>query len=96
VQRATDAVVLYDLMQLAANEFASAQVRATAGAKLNQLRDWAAAQAPADAGLKEFFQYVAAQVKLFESDPKQVGLPRPPAPPPGMPIGDGEPDYVVW
>ncbi|MGO9894294.1 MAG: zinc-dependent metalloprotease, partial [Bryobacteraceae bacterium] len=74
VQRATDAVVLYDLMQLSADESAPAQVRATAAAKLSQLRDWAAVQAPADASLKAFFQYSAAQVKRFETDPKQIGL----------------------
>ncbi|MGP8245936.1 MAG: zinc-dependent metalloprotease [Bryobacteraceae bacterium] len=96
VQRATDAVVLYYLMQLSGDESAAAQVRATAGAKLSQLRDWAAAQPAADPSLKAFFQYSAAQVKRFETDPKQIGLPRPPAPPPGMPIGDDQPDYVVW
>jgi hypothetical protein len=96
VQRTTDAVVLYDLMQLSSNDSAPAQVRATAAAKLGQLRDWAAAQAPADASLKAFFQYAAAQVKRFEADPKQIGVPRPPAAPPGMPIGDDQPDYVVW
>jgi hypothetical protein len=96
VQRATDAVLLYHLMQLSNNESAPAQVRATAAGKLSQLRDWAAAQAPADASLKAFFQYSAAQVKRFETDPKQIGLPRPPVPPPGMPIGDDQPDYVVW
>jgi hypothetical protein len=96
VQRATDAVLLYHLMQLSGNESAPAQVRATAAAKLSQLRDWAAVQSPADASLKAFFQYSAAQVKRFETDPKQIGLPRPPAPPPGMPIGDDQPDYVVW
>jgi len=90
VQRATDAVLLYHLMQLSNNESAPAQVRATAAGKLSQLRDWAAAQAPADASLKAFFQYSAAQVKRFETDPKQIGLPRPPVPPPGMPIGDDE------
>jgi hypothetical protein len=83
-------------MQLSNNESAPAQVRATAAGKLSQLRDWAAAQAPADASLKAFFQYSAAQVKRFETDPKQIGLPRPPVPPPGMPIGDDQPDYVVW
>ncbi|MGA2114785.1 MAG: zinc-dependent metalloprotease [Bryobacteraceae bacterium] len=95
VQRATDVVLLYDLMQLSNNESAPAQVRATAAGKLSQLRDWAAAQAPADASLKAFFQYCAAQVKRFETDPKQIGLPRPPVPPPGMPIGDDQPDYVA-
>jgi hypothetical protein len=96
VQRATDAVVLYYLMQLSNDESAPAQVRATTAAKLSQLRDWAAVQSPADAGLKAFFQYSAAQVKRFETDPKQIGLPRPPVAPPGMPIGDDQPDYVVW
>jgi hypothetical protein len=96
VQRAADTVALYRLMQLAANEAAPAQVRATALAKITELRDWLSPQRPQDAALRAFYQYGIAQIKRFETDPKQIGLPRPPAPPPGMPIGDDEIDYVVW
>ena len=98
VQRATDAVLLYQLMALAANESAPAQVRATAAQKLEGLRLWLSnpASAPGDTSLEAVFQFGAAQIKRFQTDPKQIGLPRPPAPPPGMPIGDDADDYVIW
>jgi hypothetical protein len=90
VQRAVDGVALYDLMALAANERAPLQVRATALAKVTSLREWLAAQAPADAGLKAYFQFAVAQIKRFETNPKEITVPRPADPPPGQPIGDEE------
>jgi hypothetical protein len=95
VQRATDSVFLYRLMTLFAAESAPAQVRATALAKLAELRTWLAAQRPADAGLAAFFQFGLSQIKHFQDDPKAIGLPRPSPPPPGMPIGDDSFDFVV-
>lgn len=96
VQRATDAVALVDLMALAANESAPAQVRATASQKLEELRAWLGLQAPADRSLAAFFQFAATQIRRFQTNPKDVSLQRPPAAPPGMPIGDDECDFVVW
>ena len=90
VQRAIDAVTLYNLMQLANNQQAPAQVRAIAWRKLADLREWLTPAASADASLKAFLQFGAAEIKRFEADPKSIGLPRPPAAPPGMPIGNGE------
>jgi len=96
VQRATDTVVLYDLMELAASDAAPAQVRATASAKLTGLREWLLHAATTDPALEAFHQYAAAEIKRFADDPKKISVPRPPAPPPGMPIGDDERDFVVW
>ncbi len=96
VQRAVDGVVLYHLMQLAADDAAPAQVRATASAKLTALRDWLVHTPAADASLEAFHQYAAAEIKRFADDPKKVNVPRPPTAPPGMPIGDDEADFFVW
>jgi hypothetical protein len=96
VQHAIDAVVLYRLMALSANEAAPAQVRATALAKLTGLREWMAATPAANPQIKALRQFAVAQIKRFETNPREIGVPRPPAPPPGMPIGDGEPDFVIW
>jgi hypothetical protein len=83
VQHATDAVALYRLMQLATDQEAPAEVRAIAWQKLAALREWLTGQ-PANA----FYRFGAAEIKRFEADPKVIGVPRPPALPPGMPIGD--------
>ena len=96
VQRATDSVVLHDLMMLAANESAPAQVRATASQKIALLQQWLSQPAAREPSLAAFCQFAADQIKRFQTNPKDIGIPRPPEPPPGMPIGDDEPDYVVW
>lgn len=95
VQRATDSVVLHGLMVLAANEAAPAQVRATASQKIDGLAAWLNQPPARDPSLTAFHQFAAAQIKRFQTNPKEIGIPRPPDPPPGMPIGDDEPDFVV-
>ena len=95
VQRATDAVVLYRLIILAQNESAASQVRATAGLKLSELRDWLARQVPPDREALAMDRFAADQIKKFEADPRQVSVPRPAPAPPGMPIGDDECEFVV-
>ncbi len=87
VQRAVDGVVLYDLMALAANDHAPLQVRATALAKLVGLREWLAGQ-QGESSLKAYYQFAVAQIKRFETNPKEIGVPKPADPPPGQPIGD--------
>ena len=96
VQRTVDSVVLYDLMALSANEKASPQSRATALAKLAALRDWSNAQNPSDAGLKAFYQFASAQIRRFETNPKEIGIPKPAEAPPGQPIGEDECNFVVY
>jgi hypothetical protein len=88
VQRAIGNVLLYRMMTLAANETAPAQVRATTALKLAELRAWLTAQSPADREVLAMNRFAAAQIKRFEDDPTKIGVPRPPATPPGMPIGD--------
>ena len=95
VQRAVAATTLYDLMGLAENRAASAQVRATAFSKLAGLRGWLAAQHPADTSLSAFYEFSAAQIRRFENNPKDLILPSPPEAPPGMPIGDDDFEPVV-
>jgi len=88
VQRAVDGVVLYDLMMLAANESAPAQVRAIALDKLLALKTWLGGQSSADAELRAFQAYGVAQIKKYETNPKEISVPKPIEAPPGQPIGD--------
>ncbi len=90
VQRAVDGVVLYDLMALAANDRAPLQVRASSLAKLVALREWLAGQAPGENGMKTYYQFAVAQIKRFETNPKEIGVPKPADPPPGQPIGEDD------
>jgi hypothetical protein len=95
VQRAIDMVALYRLMTLVADDSAPAQVRAIALSKLAALRDWAP-PASANTELIALHKFAAAEIKRFETNPSEIGVPRPPSAPPGMPIGDDGPDFVVW
>lgn len=89
VQRTVNAVVLNELMTLAANERASNQVRAIAEMKLDELKNWSASQANAtrDQGQRAFLLYAANQIKRFQDDPKKMNLTKPNDPPDGQPIG---------
>lgn len=87
VQRATSAVVLYDLMMLAANENTPAEVRAIAMSKLTALSEWAVIDLNDGVSARAFISWAAAQVKRFELNPKDIGIPKPPEAPPGQPIG---------
>jgi Met-zincin/Domain of unknown function (DUF5117) len=89
IQRTVNAVVLNELMVLAANERASNQVRAVAEFKLDELRKWASTQAYAaqDPNQSAFLLYAANQIKRFQEDPKKMNLTKPNDPPDGQPIG---------
>jgi hypothetical protein len=89
IQRTVNMVVLSELMALAANERADNQVRAIAEFKLEELKNWLAAQQrlPEGEGQKAFQLYAANQIKRFQEDPKKMNLSKPNDPPDGQPIG---------
>ena len=87
--RAIDTVVLHRLMQLARNPEASAQARALAYVKLDDLRKWLLSRASKDIAERAHFTYAAAQIKRFQIDPKSVVPDEPASAPDGPPIGMG-------
>jgi hypothetical protein len=103
IQRTVNAVVLNELMSLAANERASNQVRAIAEYRLEGLRSWLQQQvnlAP-DENQKAFLFYAANQIKRFQDDPKKMNLTKPNDPPDGQPIGSdlwmrADRDWCDW
>ncbi|MCC6394936.1 MAG: hypothetical protein IT167_30365 [Bryobacterales bacterium] len=96
VARVVDEVVLHRLMELSVNDTASAQVRAIAAEKLEQLRAWLVRTAVTDdPNQKAHFAQAARSIARFQQDPKPSRLPKRSEPPPGMPIGAGE-DYRAF
>ena len=89
IQHTVNAIVLGDLMSLAANERASNQVRAIASWEIEQLKSWVGRQrhVSADENRRAFLYYSLEQIKRFQDDPKKVNLTPPQAPPDGQPIG---------
>jgi hypothetical protein len=89
VRRVVNQVVLYHLMVLAANDDASAQVRALAHAKLDELKGWLEErlkQEP-DAGQRAQQAFALARINRFLREPARPSIPRPAVSPPGQPIG---------
>jgi hypothetical protein len=97
INRVVDGVVLYDLIALSANERASAQVRAIATLKLEELKDWLNATRPNirdDRDEEAHLYWGATQIAQFQKDPKQFQMPPPAEPPDGPPIGaDDDGDF---
>jgi len=95
VNRTVDEVVLRNLIALALNENASAQSRAIATLKIEELKDWLSQQAKKvrDEGQKAHFLYGISEIKTFEERPKDLMLTKPVTPPDGQPIGDGDDDW---
>jgi len=89
IQRTVNMVVLSELMSLAANERASNQVRAIAELKLEELKDWLAAQQRilGNRDQRAYLLYAENQIKRFQEDPKKMNLSKPNDPPDGQPIG---------
>lgn len=89
-QQVVDNIVLFDLMSLAADESAAAQVRALASLKLDELKIWLGARAKStkDESRRAQMAFAISQVERFQKDPQQMNLTKPPEPPPGQPIGD--------
>jgi hypothetical protein len=93
IQHSVNAIVLGDLMALAANERASNQVRAIASWKLDQLKSWLTRSGALqrrtrlDENQRAFVYYTLEQIKRFQDDPRKMNLTPPQAPPDGQPIG---------
>jgi len=89
IQRTVNAVVLNELMALAAGERAANEVRAIAELKLDELKNWSITEAKTtrDQNQQAFLTYAANQIKRFQEDPKKMNLTKPNDPPDGQPIG---------
>jgi hypothetical protein len=95
ISRVVNNVVLYDLMSLAVGERASAQARAIASLKLEELKKWStgAQNAAKDNEERAHLYFAATQIAQFQKDPKLIPIPAPMQPPDGPPIGD---DDYAW
>jgi Met-zincin/Domain of unknown function (DUF5117) len=89
IQRTVDSVVLNHLMSLAADEKAPPQTRAVASLKLDELKNWIAAQqrSSMDEGWRAHLFFAHQEIDQFEKNPAQFHIPAPASPPAGDPIG---------
>jgi len=89
IQRVVNGVVLDHLMMLAADQHASAEVRAIVLLKLDGLKKSLASREPVlrDAASRAEFFFARNQIDHFEKNPADVHSPLPAPPPAGDPIG---------
>jgi hypothetical protein len=90
IERVVNGVVLDHLMMLAADQHASAQVRAMVLLKLDGLKKSLASREPLlkDAASRAEFFFARNQIDRFEKNPADFHGPLPAPPPAGDPIGD--------
>ena len=89
IQRTVNSVVLDQLMALATDDRASAEVRGVASLKLDELKKWIATQSPLpkyEAMRAQFF-FAQNQIDRFQKNPAEIHLATPAPPPDGDPIG---------
>lgn len=92
VQRTVNTAVLQSLMRLVQDDDASAQTRAIALLRLDDLRGWLDGKRKSlkDDGTKAAYLLASVQIAEFVKNPKTASVPKPLAVPPGQPIGCGE------
>jgi hypothetical protein len=92
VQRTINATTLHQIMLLAQDAGSSAQTKAIALLKLDELRTWLDKQMKStkDESTKASYLLASTQIDEFLRSPKEVQVPKPLALPPGQPIGCGE------
>jgi len=93
IQRAVNFVTLYNMIQLAANDDASSQVRAISNEKLLELYDFLNNEEKATESEQWLaaYNYGAKLIDGFMENPERIEEMTPPlSPPPGSPIGSGD------
>lgn len=95
VQMAIDHALFNNLAKLAMSKDASAPVKAIAQLKLDQLKVWLTAKAPAtpDEEWKAFYTYLSRQIVKMQDNPDEFKQDNLLQAPPGAPIGDFDPDF---
>jgi len=62
--------------------------------KLDQLKIWLTSKATADEEWKAHYNYVIKQIQALQEDPDEYKVENLLPPPPGMPIGDCDIDFL--
>jgi hypothetical protein len=88
-------ILLANLIQLALDDDASAQVRAIAYLKVEQIKAWMTPrfQSVAEEDWKAYYTYAIAQIQKFQENPDEYKVETLLVAPPGQPIGMAETDF---
>jgi hypothetical protein len=97
LQMLANHVLLNNLIRLALNKDASAQTRATASLKIDQLDAWLMERLKISLAeeWRAHYKYELTMIRSFKDDPKKFETENLLAPPPGQPIGQDE-EFCDW
>lgn len=87
IRRVVDHLLLQQLISLSVNKETSIGVRAIAGQKVRELKQWLSGMHTKEAGWMAFYRFALSQIKEFEENPDKMVLATPPAAPDGAPLG---------
>jgi hypothetical protein len=89
LRRTVDQAFLFQLMSLANNNSAPAQVRAIALLKIRSLQEWLTGELKKniEENQRAHYLFALAEIKTFTDNPKELNLTKPVEPPDGPPIG---------
>ena len=96
LQRLVQQLVVNHLIQLAANESVSGQVRALATLELTQLKRQILGDSGLDDSWRAHRQFALAQIKRLEDHPEEIKVAPPLPTPDGSPIGQSEMKFVGY
>jgi len=94
IQMATNYALFTNLTKLALHKNALAETRAVVFLKLDQLKTWLAAKTTTDEEWKAHYNYIAKQIDALQENPDEYKVENLLPPPPGMPIGDCDLNYL--
>jgi hypothetical protein len=93
IQMATNYALFTNLTKLALHKNAFAETRAIMFLKLDELRTWLKAK-PSTEEWKAHYNYVVKQIDALQENPNEYKVESLLPPPPGMPIGECEMNYI--
>jgi len=94
VQMATNYSLFVNLATLAVNKNASAETKAIVLLKLEQLKNWLSTKNSSDEEWKAHYTFIAKQIDTLHENASEYKIESPLPPPPGMPIGECEINFV--
>ena len=94
IQMATNNALLINLAKFSLHKEASAEVKAITFLKLDELKNWLSLKATADEEWKAHYNYMIRQINSLLEKPSEYRVNKLLPPPPGMPIGDCDMNYL--
>lgn len=94
IQMAINNALFVNLAKFAMHKEASAETKAITFLKLDQLKNWLSTRITVDEEWKAHYNYVTMQIKTLLEKPDEYKVSNLLPPPPGMPIGDCEMNYL--